>query len=437
MEDKQLQSRDKEVAVLTEVAMQREIAEVQAAMTIAKKFPRDHLQAIDRITIVCQRPALADGALYTYARGGTDITGPSIRLAEAIAQQWGNLQFGIRELEQRIGESTVEAYAWDLETNVRESKVFQVKHTRHTKGGSYLLKDPRDIYEMVANQGARRLRACILGVIPGDVTEAAVTQCEVTLKAQADTSPEALQKMAAVFAAIGVTQEMLEQRIQRKLESIVPAQVIALRKIFNSIKDGMSKPADWFETEPPPAAETAPPKATGAKKKAAATQPPTQAPEVSAAAGTQAQDPGNGGGQEPTSQAITLPELMELAKKPDGMVDLPIPLMTTKGVPIGRWLDWGPDLGGEMSITLELVDNLPEMAGGLTHLMIEKSFNEAGIRLKIATAADEVQEGKERLTLADDPKAPVSQETLANAEKVFHAPPKGNGGQGEKRKSLF
>ena len=245
----QLISQDKEVAILTEVAMQREIAEVQAAMAIAKRFPRNHLQAIDRITIVCQRPALAEGALYTYARGGTDITGPSIRLAEAIAQQWGNLQFGIRELEQRIGESTVEAYAWDLETNVRENKIFQVKHTRHTRSGSYLLKDPRDIYEMVANQGARRLRACILGIIPGDVVEAATNQCEATLKAQADTTPEALQKMVTVFGTIGVTQEMLEQRIQRKLESIAPAQVISLRKIYNSIRDGMSKPADWFEAE--------------------------------------------------------------------------------------------------------------------------------------------------------------------------------------------
>jgi hypothetical protein len=43
---------------------------------------------------------------------------------------------------------------------------------------------------------------------------------------------------------------MLEQRIQRKLESIMPAQIIGLRKIYNSIKDGMSKPADWFEMEP-------------------------------------------------------------------------------------------------------------------------------------------------------------------------------------------
>lgn len=247
-ESPQAEPRDQGGA-LVEVAMQREVAEIQAAMTIAKKFPRNQAQATDRILISCQRPTLAEGALYTYARGGTNITGPSIRLAEAIAQQWGNLQFGIRELEQRIGESTVEAYAWDLETNTRQVKIFQVKHVRHTKKGAYNLYDPRDIYELTANQGARRLRACILGVIPGDVVEAAVTQCENTLTAKADISPEAIQKMVGVFKESGVTREMIEKRIQRKLDSITPAQVISLRKIFNSLKDGMSSPADWFEFE--------------------------------------------------------------------------------------------------------------------------------------------------------------------------------------------
>lgn len=237
-----------EQGVMAEAAMQREVAEVQTAMVIAKRFARNQVQAMDRILIACQRPSLAEGALYSYSRGGTDITGPSIRLAEAIAQQWGNLQFGIRELEQRFGESTVEAYAWDLETNTRQVKVFQVKHIRHTKArGAYALVDPRDIYEMVANQGARRLRSCILGIVPGDVVEAAVAQCETTLKAKADISPEAVQKMVTVFGEIGVTKEMIEKRIQRKLESITPAQIIALRKIYNSIKDGMSAPADWFE----------------------------------------------------------------------------------------------------------------------------------------------------------------------------------------------
>ena len=275
-------------AVLAEATAQREIAEVQAAMIIAKKFPRNQAKATDRIMVACQRPTLAEGALYTYARGGTDISGPSIRLAEAIAQQWGNLQFGVRELDQRLGESTVEAYAWDLETNTRQTKTFQVKHYRHTKKGGYNLSDPRDIYEMVANQGARRLRACILGIIPGDVVEAAVDQCEATLKAKADISPEAVKKMVEVFAPYGVSQEMIEARIQRRIDSITPAQIISLRKVYNSLKDGMSKPGDWFDATAAPL-ESPKTKSPGRPKKDP--PPPTPTEEKDAAGdGTAGQD---------------------------------------------------------------------------------------------------------------------------------------------------
>jgi hypothetical protein len=232
---------------------QRAITEVQAAMVVARANPRDPVAAMDRVLNACTRPSLASSALYSYSRGGADITGPSIRLAEAIAQQWGNIAFGIRELEQRDGVSTVQAYAWDLETNTRREVTFQVKLERHTKRGSYKLEDPRDVYEMVANQGARRLRACILAVIPGDVVEAAVQQCEQTLHAQADTSPEAIARLVEAFAALGVTREQIERRIQRRLEAIQPAQVVALRKIYTSLRDGMSTPADWFDVVEQPA----------------------------------------------------------------------------------------------------------------------------------------------------------------------------------------
>jgi hypothetical protein len=240
---------------LVDVESQRATAEVQGAIVLAKKFPRNQIEALDRITVACQRPGLAEQALYSYARGGTEITGPSIRLAEAIAQNWQNLQFGVEEIEQRNGESTVQAFCWDMETNVRQVKKFQVKHERHTKKGKYTLEDPRDIYETVANQGARRLRACILGIIPGDVIDSAVNQCEQTLKAKADTSPEALKKLVEAFANFKVTKEQIEKRIQRRLDTITPAQLIQLRKIYNSMRDGMSSAVDWFESVAPPEAE--------------------------------------------------------------------------------------------------------------------------------------------------------------------------------------
>lgn len=232
---------------LMQATVSREVASVQASLVVAKRFPRDVLSAIDRIKTACQRKGLAENSLYSYSRGGTEITGPSIRLAEELARQYGNLDFGIRELEQKAGESVVEAYCWDLETNTRQVKIFTVPHKRFTKSGSYELKDGRDIYEAVANNGARRLRACILGIIPADIVEDAVIECENTMKASADVTPEAMKKLINAFEELGVTRQQIEERIQRRIDSITPAQVVSLRKIFRSLKDGMSAPEDWFK----------------------------------------------------------------------------------------------------------------------------------------------------------------------------------------------
>lgn len=239
------------LAAVAHTDQQRAIAEVQAAMVIARSNPRDPVAAMDRILNACTRPSLADAAVYTYGKGGTDVSGPSIRLAEAIAQQWGNIKTSVRELDQSNGVSSVQTIAWDLESGYQCDKVFQVPHIRFTRRGTTKLEDPRDIYELVANQGARRLRACILAVIPGDVVESAVRQCELTMKTKADTSPEAMQKMAAAFETYGISKEQIEKRIQRRIEAIQPAQVVSLKKIYASLRDGMSSPEDWFDPPEP------------------------------------------------------------------------------------------------------------------------------------------------------------------------------------------
>jgi hypothetical protein len=154
-------------------------------------------------------------------------------------------------VDQTLGDVASRYWIWDIETNTRQVKVFQVPHERHTRNGVKRLTDPRDIYELVANQGARRLRACILGVIPGDVTEAAVNQCDATMRADVDITPDLIRTLLDRFGEYGVTKEHIEARIQRHIESILPAQVVQLRKTYNSLKDGMSQPSDWFDIAPP------------------------------------------------------------------------------------------------------------------------------------------------------------------------------------------
>ena len=95
---------------------------------MAKKFPRDEYEAIEKIRRSCQRATLAEQAIYSYPRGGQNVSGPSVRLAESLAQNWGNIDYGIIELEQKDGKSEMMAYAWDLETNTRVTKIFGVEH---------------------------------------------------------------------------------------------------------------------------------------------------------------------------------------------------------------------------------------------------------------------------------------------------------------------
>jgi hypothetical protein len=214
-----------------EIASTRQAQEVQAAMAVAKRFPRDQIAAYQRIMTACKRKGLAKEAMYEYPRGGEKVTGPSIRLAEALAQNWGNVDFGIIELEQRDGESIVMSYCWDLETNTRQTKIFTVPHERHTRKGSYELTDPRDIYELVANQGARRLRACILGIIPGDVVDAAVDACEKTLANANGDAPlvDRIRAMLQVFNdEMNVTQQMIEGKLGHKVDTISERELIRL-----------------------------------------------------------------------------------------------------------------------------------------------------------------------------------------------------------------
>lgn len=236
-------------SVTAEMVTSRQTQEVQGQIIMAKKFPRDEIAARNRILTACQRKRLAEQAEYEYQRGTSKVTGVSIRLAEAMAQNWGNLDFGFVELEQRAGESQVMAYCWDLETNTRQTKIFAVPHIRETKKGNYPLTGSRDIYELVANQAARRVRACILGIIPGDIAEEAVEQCRKTLVDGEEKPLEDLIKDCVRTAkkTYQVPQESLEKYIGCKASAFSMNDLIRLKRVFNSIKDGMAKREEIFE----------------------------------------------------------------------------------------------------------------------------------------------------------------------------------------------
>lgn len=237
----------KEVGGLVQAQISKGVQEIQAALTIAAHRPRNQAAAFERIMQACDRPFLAEQALYTYPRGGATVSGPSIRLAEVLAQNWGNISVGIREISQTDGVSEVEAFAWDLETNFQETKIFHVPHERHTKKGKIKLTDPRDIYELIANNGSRRLRACIMSVIPGDIIDAAVERCKKTMSSGKEPIAERIKKLILAFSEQGVKVEHIEKRLGHNMDVTMEQELVILRGIYKSIKDGMAKREDFFD----------------------------------------------------------------------------------------------------------------------------------------------------------------------------------------------
>ncbi|MBR4977040.1 MAG: hypothetical protein IKY61_08285, partial [Thermoguttaceae bacterium] len=207
---------------------------------------------------------LASVAVYAYSRGGSNISGPSIRLAEEIARNWCNIECGWNEMERLDDMSKVRAFAWDKETNVLKTLFFFVPHYRSTKKGRNRITDERDLYELLANSAARRMRNCVLALIPK--IGAAVERRQITMIAKRRVTPEGLLRLVESFESFGVTKRAIEARLGRRIDAIAPAQYLRLREIYASLRDGMSEPS-----EPTPETDAAP-SATEKVKAALATK---------------------------------------------------------------------------------------------------------------------------------------------------------------------
>ena len=229
------------------IEQSRAVTEAQGKLILAKKFPRDEALAYSKIMNSCSRPTLAASGEYAYPRGGQTVSGPSIRLAEELARCWGNIEYGIRELSRQQGNSEMEAYAWDLETNTYSSQKFTVRHIRDKTGGAQALTAERDIYELTANMGGRRLRARLLAILPPDLVEAAVNQCRKTLAG--DTSlpiADRVRSMVDKFSQVGVSEKHLRAYLNKSLDEIIPEEIATLAGVFNSIKNGQAGVGDFF-----------------------------------------------------------------------------------------------------------------------------------------------------------------------------------------------
>lgn len=254
------------------IESERAIAEARGQIQVAQMFPRDVAAARAELMDECDVYEFAAVASYAVPRAGGTVTGPSIRLAEAVASAYGHMEWGHRELSRGDGKSEVEVYAWDKQKNNRRIRQITVDHFRDTRNGPQRLRDSKDIDDKIANVASKQMRGAILALVPKSFTEAAIARCKATLAGGGGVSlKQRIDKMTDAFAKLGVTAEVLKKHLKKPLSEINGDDIADLTAVYNAIKGG-DKIADHFGVEDDAGDTAQDPAGTGAALAASAKQ---------------------------------------------------------------------------------------------------------------------------------------------------------------------
>lgn len=226
--------------------------EMQAAIIVAKKFPRDEAAAFAKLMKAALRPSFAEDAAYKFPRGGQDVTGPSVNVAREAARVWGNIRYGLEVIRDDHTSRLIRGWAWDMETNTKveaEDDFKKMIQRKDGRGGTvWLTPDERDLRELTNRRGAILMRNCILQLLPKDLIEDALFQCTATLKDKSAKDPEGTRKRLVVnFSAVNVTPEMIAQKLGHPLAEASPDELAELQGVYTSIKDGNSTWREYTE----------------------------------------------------------------------------------------------------------------------------------------------------------------------------------------------
>ncbi len=197
-----------EYGVNASLAVSLARAEIDQQIATSRALPRQLSRAVSNIlTLATLDEEAAEECVYALPRGGKPIRGPSIRLAEIVASQYGNCRVGARVVHVDRFEKFVEAEGvfHDLETNTAITS--RVRRRISDKSGRLLTDDMIIVTGNAAMSIAKR--NAILGGVPKAVWRKAYNAVEGVIAGDIKTLVERREGAFKAFAAFGVTPERI------------------------------------------------------------------------------------------------------------------------------------------------------------------------------------------------------------------------------------
>lgn len=288
------------VGAATALAMAaKEQAVIKARFERADVRRRNWMQVRQVLLDDCRRPGFAAAALYTKPVGREELSGLSIRFAEAAARAIGNLDCFADLVDQDETQAFYKVGALDLESNLSTYEILTIPKTversRMPEGqklfGTRKNSYGKPVYIVLGTQDeqlntirsaiAKSRRNAILAVLPADIREECIAQIHKTQAAEDAQDPAGARKrLVDSFHALGVRVAELEAYLGHAVEQLKPPDYIKLRAIFAALRDGETTWADVMEERgaKPKAPPPPPPKPAATPPQAAATPAASAAP---------------------------------------------------------------------------------------------------------------------------------------------------------------
>lgn len=275
-------------------------AEIELQVATARRYPRSIEGALNRIlSIATLDEETAAECFYTLRRGGPadaqPIEGISVRFAEIVAANWGNLR-ALTEITANDGRAlTARAYCHDLETNYAVAITVQ-RGVVDRYGRPY----SPDMQILTGNAAmAIAFRNAVMKIVPKAVTGRVVQQIRGVAAQRVRNLEQSRAAMLAYFERLGVGAARVFAYLGvDTLDAIDARTIVELRGLANALDEGSlslesifppapAAPAADADDASPSAAATARRllgKAAAAKTRAAAAMRPAHQPAVNPAA---------------------------------------------------------------------------------------------------------------------------------------------------------
>jgi len=233
-------------------------AELDTQISTAKAYPRRSPHAIveQAIELATMDEATAQSCFYCLPRkdkegNKKEIRGGSIRLAEIVANAWGNIHAATRIIENDGRHITAEGVAWDLESNVKitmQNKVSIRFGEKDGKGGYTANADMQTVLSNAAS--AKALRNAIFKVVPKALVDRVLEKAMTFAVGDQKTVNSKVQDIFDKLVKMGLDkQNILDYYEHKTIGEFTADDMRSLIGVGTAIKEGYLKIEDVFESE--------------------------------------------------------------------------------------------------------------------------------------------------------------------------------------------